>query len=163
MVEDLQAITVPVVASVRVNFLAVPEMFPPGAACQSPVRKCPLAVRGAAVAGPAVAATTGTVASVPVWPGLSVQARRTGAGLAVALGGLGVALGAWLAAVVAAGLEALAAGLAVLLGAGLAVALGGVVVVPSLTCGASSTDRPAAVKVRFPVARSVTGWTAPGT
>src|SRR5215469_9179664 len=122
MDEDVQAITVPVVASWRMTRLPFPEMFPPGAACQEPLRKCPAALAGAVGAlrgAPRVAATTGTVASVVVWPGLSVQARRVVPGMVAAA--------------------------------------------PLAVCGVSSTARPAAVKVAFPAACSVTGWTAPVT
>src|SRR5215472_16644790 len=86
--EDLQATTVPVVASLRVIRLPVPEMFPPGAACHEPLRKCPAAPPGAVVAGAAAAspvpAATGTVASVATWPGLSVQLSRVVMGMVAA-------------------------------------------------------------------------------
>ena len=153
MEEDVQVITVPVASSLRVTRFVVPEKLPPGADSQRPVVNCPATRFGAAATGPEVAAT-GIVASVFVCPGVSVQLRRMGAGLAVALGaGLAVALAV-----------ALGAGLLVALGAGLAVELGaGLAMAPSVICGDSSKDSPSAVNVTFPAARAVTGWTAPGT
>src|SRR5215470_18072560 len=58
-------------------------MFPPGAACQEPLRKCPAAAAGS-VGARLLADATGTVASAAVWPGLSVQSRRVVVGMVAA-------------------------------------------------------------------------------